>query len=264
MKLLVLSDLHVEFSPFVPDAGVVAAADVVVLAGDIHAGAQVAAWGRKTFGDKPVVWVPGNHELYNGHWLRTLDEMRETALRHDVHFLENDSVMVGGIEFLGTTLWTDFAYFGPYQIRQAINEARRYMMDYKSIQGCSPEETWDRHRASLAWLERALAQPGEASRRVVVTHHYPHKNSTAREYKSDLCTAAFGSQLPAHLFERTGLWIHGHTHSSCAYAVGACQVLCNPRGYPVGKLQDRYENPHFNPGLLLAQGEDGCWQPAPP
>jgi predicted phosphodiesterase len=42
MKLLVLSDLHVEFAPFMPDAEATHAADIVVLAGDIHKG--VKAW----------------------------------------------------------------------------------------------------------------------------------------------------------------------------------------------------------------------------
>ena len=251
MKLLVLSDLHAEHSPFVPDPEAVATCDVVVLAGDIHTGSQVAPWSRKTFGDKPIVLIAGNHELYDGHWVRTLGEIRESARLHDVHFLENDSVTVQGIEFLGTTLWTDFMYFGIYQIRQAMNEARRYMMDYRAIKGCNPEETFDRHRTSLAWLENELARPLEAKHRVVVTHHYPHKNSTAREYKSDLCTAAFGSQLPEALFAKTDLWIHGHTHTSCEYTVNGCQVICNPRGYPMDRVHSRYENPQFNPALLV-------------
>lgn len=36
MKILLLSDLHVEFAPFVPDPAAVDAADVIVLAGDIN------------------------------------------------------------------------------------------------------------------------------------------------------------------------------------------------------------------------------------
>ena len=256
MKLLVLSDLHAEHSPFVPDPAVVAAADIVVLAGDIHAGSQVAAWSRQTFADKPVVLIAGNHELYDGHWTRTLDDIRESAQRHEVHFLENDTVTIGGVQFLGTTLWTDFMYFGVNQIRQAMNEARRYMMDYRAIQGCNPEETFDRHRSSLAWLTAELhcPLPPDTQSRVVVTHHYPHKKSTAKEYLSDLCTAAFGSQLPEELFAHADLWIHGHTHTSCAYEVNGCQVICNPRGYPMDKLATHYENQVFNPGLLLDVG----------
>ena len=40
MKLLVLSDLHVEFAAYQPDPAVMAADDVVVLAGDIHIGTK--------------------------------------------------------------------------------------------------------------------------------------------------------------------------------------------------------------------------------
>ena len=67
MRLLVLSDLHVEFAPF--DAGLGAqridqGVDVVVLAGDIHVSSQGLVWARQTFPNKPIVYVPGNHELY--------------------------------------------------------------------------------------------------------------------------------------------------------------------------------------------------------
>ena len=259
MKLLVLSDLHIEVSAFTPDPEVVDAADVVVLAGDIHNGAQAAVWARQTFADKPVVLVSGNHELYDGHWVRTLDDIREAALRQQVHFLENDSITIDGVQFLGTALWTDFAFFGAHQTQQAIEEARRYMADYRAIKDCSPEATIERHQQSLAWLEQQLTGPVEPASRVVVTHHYPHKNSTTAQYQSDLCTAAFGSQLPAALFEKMGLWIHGHTHSSHAYDVGSCQMVCNPRGYPMRRLGGAYENSAFNPRLLMEQRMGGRW-----
>ena len=259
MKLLVLSDLHVEFAPYVPEPAVLAAVDAVLLAGDIHVGAQAPAWSRQTFGDKPIVQIAGNHELYHGDWQRTLDEIREAARWHEVHFLENDELLLNGVQFLGSTLWTDFLYFGPEQIRQAMNEARRYMADYRLIAGCSPEATIERHQASLAWLQAKLNGPGAASQRVVITHHYPHAQSTAREYKSDLCTAAFGSQLPNTLFTQAGLWIHGHTHSSCAYEVMGCQVRCNPRGYPLRQPAGAFENNRFQPGLVLTQDDEGRW-----
>ncbi len=259
MKILVLSDLHVEFSPFVPDPVAMAAADVVVLAGDINKAAYAAAWARRTFPNKPVVMVSGNHEFYTGDWDGTLNEMREAAMRHQVHFLENDSVTIDGVQFLGATLWTDFAYFGLHKIEAAMAEAERYMADYWEISGCTPLATIDRHVESRTWLERELSLPGEAANRVVVTHHYPHKKSTAAQYQNDLCTAAFGSQLQHDLIERAGLWIHGHTHSSHAYRVGNCRVVCNPRGYPFDMLKNNYENLNFNPRLLMEQTPNGQW-----
>ena len=261
MKLLVLSDLHAEFSPFKPDPVATAIADVVVLAGDIHKGSHVATWARQTFPDKPVVLIAGNHELYDGHWDRTLDEIRESAARQEVHFLENDAITIDGVQFLGATLWTDFEYFGQDKMESAMAEARKYMVDYQAIRGCTPEATVERHRASRAWLERELSNAWEPELRVVVTHHYPRKDSTAAMYREDLCTAAFGSQLPAFLIDRAGLWIHGHTHSSHLYQVCNCLVVCNPRGYPRGMSSDEYENRSFNARFVMEQASDGHWAP---
>lgn len=259
MKLLVLSDLHVEFSPFTPDLAATAAADVVVLAGDIHKAREVVPWARRTFEDKPVVLVAGNHELYRGEWERTLDTIRGDALTHQVHFLENDAVTIHGVRFLGATLWTDFAYFGQHTIEEAMAAARKFMIDYRLIVGCTPERTVERHQASRAWLEGELALPGENLHRVVVTHHAPSKRSTAVQYQNDRCTAAFASRLPADLLDQAGLWIHGHTHSSHLYRVGRCRVVCNPRGYPHGWIDGGYENRGFHPGLLMEQTSDGRW-----
>lgn len=261
MKLLILSDLHVEFSPFVPDPAATAAADVIVLAGDIHIGSQAVRWARKIFADKPVVLVAGNHEFYDGHWERTLDELREAAQREQVHFLENDAVSIAGVQFLGATLWTDFEYFGADTVPQAMAEARRFLADYSSIRGCTPDATIERHRASRAWLEAELAQPGAPQDRVVVSHHYPRKSSTPPQYQGDLTTAAFGSELPAELLGKAGLWIHGHTHSSAQYHVGRCRVVCNPRGYPRSRYSGEYENREFDPRRLVGQTSHGCWTP---
>jgi len=36
------------------------------------------------------------------------DKLREGAALNNIHFLENDSVVIDGVRFLGTTLWTDY------------------------------------------------------------------------------------------------------------------------------------------------------------
>jgi len=52
-----------------------------------------------------------------------------------------------------------------------------------------------------------------------------------------------------HLLEGADLWVHGHTHDSFDYRVGATRVLCNPRGYARDGVP---ENRDFDPGLLVA------------
>ena len=259
MRLLVLSDLHVEFAPMDAlegaqriDRGV----DVVVLAGDIHVGVQGLVWARETFPDKPIVYVAGNHELYDGDWDLGLQLMRTRAQQLGVYFLENDHIDIDGVRFLGATLWTDFELFGADQRDAAMAVARRTMVDYRAIavgqrgadhglagQGkLQPLDTLERHRHSRAWLDAALAQT-PPKRTVVVTHHYPSFRSTAPMYQSDLGSAAFGSNLE-HWMGRAALWVHGHTHSSFDYGLGGTRVVCNPRGYPM-RRQGGFENPDF-------------------
>ena len=67
MKLLIYSDLHLEFDvPLLPRAnGEENDFDVVVLAGDIHApGFRGVDWASRMFEGKPTIYVPGNHEFY--------------------------------------------------------------------------------------------------------------------------------------------------------------------------------------------------------
>ena len=285
MKLYVLSDLHVEFSPFTPDPDTVKAADVIILAGDIYLGVKGIAWARKAFGDKPVVYVAGNHEFYGHHWDKLLDQLRDEARSHDVHFLETDSVTIDGVRFLGATLWTDFQFFGMSRRSQAMREVERHLVDYSDIKAetIQPELVsailgtqdgkkgpvrWSRkltavhslarHQASLTWLKSQLLGASEsvnAASTVVVSHHYPHKNSTASVYADDLVTAGYGSHLPIDMITQADLWIHGHTHDSFAYRVHykdrSVRVVCNPRGYPLSRVTDVYENHAFNRQLLV-------------
>jgi len=246
MRLYVLSDLHAEFAAFQPDPEALAAADVVVLAGDIHDGEFVPTWARKKFGDKPIIWVAGNHEYYDHHWDRCLMDMRRFAQHCGIHFLENDTITIGGVDFLGSTLWTDFELMGTKS--ESITEASHWMVDYRKISGCTPFKTIERHRASRAWLAEQLAIAPERPR-VVVTHHYPSPLSTAQEYAEDPVSAAFGSDLPPEFFQGVDLWIHGHTHFSFDYVTHGCRVVCNPRGYL--RRNGAFENGYFNPALLV-------------
>lgn len=198
--------------------------------------------------------------------------MRNTAMRHGIHFLENNSVTIEGFRFLGATLWTDFEFFGEAERARMLRVAQRGLNDFRLIEAdplepvqaaesayaiyrLTPEHTLIRHRESLAWLTSELLQ-GSPEHTVVVTHHCPHVNSIAKRYLNDGLTAIFGSRLPDRLLQHARLWIHGHTHDSSSYRLGepgrSVRVVCNPRGYPQRvRSSGRFENPAFDPGLLV-------------
>jgi predicted phosphodiesterase len=263
MKLLILSDLHLEMAPFKPPEPAVRQADVIVLAGDIHIGTQGLAWAAGAFrgSGKPVVYVAGNHEFYSGHWDDTLAHLRVRARELGIHFLENDAVILHGVRFLGCSLWTDFEIDGAQQRDAAMRAALKSMNDYRLIHVDStsvwltPQHTLERHRESRAWLAGALADPAfSTSPTVVVTHHLPCPQSVMPWFVGDPLNPSYASDLPEALLTQADLWIHGHTHDSAAYAIGQgakqTRVVCNPRGYP--QTVHGFQNMEFDAGSLVS------------
>jgi Icc-related predicted phosphoesterase len=245
VKLHILSDLHLEVADFDPP---VTDADVVVLAGDIAKGVDGIDWALERF-RVPVVYVPGNHEYYH-HDLALLASMRERARGTRVHLLDRQSVVLGGVTFLGATLWTDFELFG--DANTAFDHAREKLPDFRVIREdggpLSPERASALHRRDRAWLAGALASG--AAETVVVTHHAPHRGSLAERFATSPLSPAFVSDLDA-LMGRAPLWIHGHTHTSFDYVAHSTRVVCNPRGYAERSRPDDPENADFEGGLVV-------------
>jgi Calcineurin-like phosphoesterase len=128
MRLHILSDLHLEFEPFTPPA---VEADAVILAGDVSTGRNGLKWALKTFPDRPVIYVLGNHEFYGQKLQKLSKELQELADRTNVHLLENGSYTIGDVVFLGATLWTDFALNGNPVVSEVV--AQTSMNDYRRI-----------------------------------------------------------------------------------------------------------------------------------
>lgn len=227
LRIRIFSDLHLEGCAYTPEP---AEADVVVLAGDIDKGTAGMQWGARYFPHTPVIYVAGNHEFYRGDMPEIRRRFETEALRLGVHYLENSEVIIGGVRFLGATLWTDFRlYDNP---AAAMVEAMR-MNDFHIILDgddvLTPARTVEFHAESLASLTEQLAIPFPG-KTVVVTHHAPSQRSIAPHFQGDALSAGFTSKLD-HLFPQVDLWIHGHTHYSCQYQAGRCRVVSNQRGY---------------------------------
>jgi predicted phosphodiesterase len=247
-RIRILSDLHLEFSAWEPPK---VPADVVVLAGDIDVGTAGLEWAGRMFADTPVVYVVGNHEYFGHELAGGLTDLRRAAKRLHIHLLENDAVVIGGVRFLGTTLWTDFAFYGgePPQIARAMAVGRRVMVDYRAIRfdahtALEPGHTLECHQQAKAWLAAQLGSTAE--RTVVVTHHLPHPQSVHARYAEDPVNPCFASDLSALVRPPVNLWVHGHTHESIDYAVEGTRVVCNPRGY-----LPHQPNRQFQPTLVV-------------
>lgn len=242
LKIHLASDLHLEFlAQQYPGHRIIehTDADILVLAGDIHNRCQ--AIGVFKDWPVPVIYIHGNHEFYEEDADQMVGRLRAVAAGTNVHFLENDEYIFGGVRFLGCCLWTDYALHGEgeEEVSAAMCEAAKSMRDHEVIRVAGgmfmPHHARALHEASRAWLERKLDEHFSGPT-VVVTHHGPHPGSIHRRYQGDPVNPAFHSDLTA-LMGRAKYWFHGHTHSSCRYSVTgpngiSTTVIANPCGYP--------------------------------
>jgi len=240
VKLWIISDLHLEFGqPFVvppPDA------DVLVCAGDLLTRGIVRSieWLATNIpSSMPVVFTAGNHEYYGGSVQESIRDARSLRDRYpNIHWLENETVDIRGVRFVGATLWTDFRLNGG-DPELAMAAAQSGMNDYKKIKFSKlpyrkfkPIHAYRKHHESRAFLKSTL-ENATAWYTVVLTHHAPSPRSIPAEFRGDPLSACYATNLEDLIVDgQPALWVHGHVHKRVDYRVGGTRVLANPRGYP--------------------------------
>jgi Icc-related predicted phosphoesterase len=250
MKVQIFSDLHADVARPRPIT-VAPKVDAAIVAGDVCEGAEngFARLRQIVPMQVPIIMVMGNHEYYRRHFAGELAVARQAAPLFGVHLLENDVVTLGGVRFIGCSLWTDYDLFGdPQRAMQVaatgLNDHRRIKWSKEPWLRFRPQEALGLHQQSRAFIEATMAAPFDGTT-VVLTHHAPHPGSMHSRYKSDLLTAAYVSDLTAVIEAgRADLWVHGHVHESLDYRVGATRVVCNPHGYGT-------ENERFDSALVV-------------
>lgn len=210
-------------------------ADLAILAGDINLGTKGIDWIKAKITDIPVIYVLGNHEYYKGSYPKTLNAVRNLSLETNIHVLENRAATVDDVTFHGATLWTDFALMGDSRINGSICQGK--MNDYKMIRRAPSYsklrsiDTYIIHQQSLKWLQSSL-EGSPTKKNIVVTHHAPSPKSIPDQFKDDIISSAYASNLePMILKYQPQYWIHGHIHTPIRYEIGGTKVICNPHGY---------------------------------
>jgi len=260
MNVQLISDCHIDVSDLTLPGG-----DVLIIAGDLceaknirrdqyRPGGVVMMPGERSDRRpdrfyrflqeecsakyRQTIYVAGNHEFYGNFWHRTHDQIRAN-LPDRVTFLENETLDIDGVVFVGATLWTDMNGVDPV----TLMHCREVMNDYRSIKRrlpgsdrampLRPENTVHAHDASVKFItETVESDPSRTY--VLVTHHAPTKLSIKPCYADDhLTNGAYSTDLSALFLDHPQIRVavHGHTHDRFKYQMGDAWVLCNPRGY---------------------------------
>jgi predicted phosphohydrolase len=252
MKLRLLSDLHLETSAFnMKWAG----EDVLVIAGDIAPGIDQSRKLLITYLESAVnvdvVIVCGNHDYYGYRIDDVLAKWAALGLER-VWQLENESVVLHGHRFCGSTFWTDLPEVDLSVATRASPELG--VKDFYEIHDFGPHDFRALHSTSREWLIEELDTSLEPV--IVVTHHLPSIASCNPKYHDNPSNVCFFSADCAELITHPAikLWCHGHTHTNVEYSLPCGgKMLCNPRGH-VHMWKDhekKRENPDFVERLMI-------------
>lgn len=275
MRLWIQSDLHVEPRRGwdLPAADARPRFDVLVIAGDLITRMERGvAWLRERVPDRPVIYVPGNHEGYGCDIDRTVEKAKEAAEGSKVFVLQNQAIRLGQVTFAGATLWTDFALLGDQ--RRAMAVAADQMNDFRKIRisryqdRFRPQHALARHLESRAFFETEMRKTRDGPL-VVVTHHAPHPGRSFHRYgleplsDEEIMTAAYRSDLTSLMWPAPNegtrdslrpadLWIYGHTHESEDVTIGYTRVVSNAKGYgPSLPLHRTWDNARFDRNFVI-------------
>ncbi|QKC83499.1 metallophosphoesterase [Mesorhizobium sp. NZP2077] len=256
MKLWIWSDLHLEMQEIALPSAAPDGVDAIVCAGDLsyapdverHAFDIVHRYGV------PVIFVPGNHEFYSNRGARPprtkpsdhrLMKQAAEASRswaQPFHVLDDDTAELGGVRFVGGTLWTDFRMYlvNEVGVRRRMQSALAQLADFSRIwlgdgEQLSPQVMLGFHLLTRGFIERQLAIPFDG-KTVVVTHHLPHPHCTPAAYVGRESNYLFACSKEAFESILTSdaapaLWVCGHTHHYSDVKVGRTRIVCNPFGY---------------------------------
>ena len=262
MKLRIISDIHTDINSSKQttfDFG----DDFVICCGDISGDRfSTEEWIRKNI--KKGIAIGGNHLGYNlvtgskdDTITKSINYLQDKFSNGDVRFLENQSIEIDGIVFVACILFADFMLFNQRTTCKLI--AKRQLNDFRYVniigedgiaKLITPEDQIRLHNESKDFIDKTCRENPD-KKIVVITHHCPSYKSIPDQYKTDLLSAAFASNLEEIIakYYNLILWCHGHVHSNMNYILHGTRIVANPLGY-------RTENPLFiEEGFLIDTDE---------
>ncbi|WP_280546914.1 metallophosphoesterase [Halomonas sp. 11-S5] len=208
--------------------------------------------GIKKLQKNQIIYIAGNHEYYRTCMPEMRADLKKQATDNNIHLLDNNSVVLGGVRFLGTTLWTDFSLYSDdegYDFNETIERSMKVMPDFHIIETepgvkLTPFSSQELHTKAYHWLKNELDNEFSGPT-VVISHHAPLPECIPPQYRGDPVSPAFASNLQ-HLMGTMDVWIHGHVHEPTDIECNGTRVISNPSGYP-----DEFDPPHFQPNFFI-------------
>ena len=249
MQIKFLSDLYLDREPL-PLEEYPTVGGILVLSGNIAKAVMkrkwlpFISWCSENFDH--VIYVFGSYEHHDSSIVVSHDRVKAELANNqigNVHVLENESIVIDDVVFIGATLWGDYGDGNT----NTLELIRHRVSDFINIRTGKPAAPYNRlfkpsealemHRSSVEYVlcsSREAKQSGLKS--VIVTHHVPicppARSELSSSYSSDLRDVINDSQPVA--------WIHGGMSMPRETQVGTTRVVNNPRKNQTNFNPSRY------------------------
>ena len=234
MRVQFMSDLHLEFGDMqVPDV----AGNVLVLAGDIGVGTSHKDWVVACCEKHDnVIMILGNHEFYGGNMQKIRNAWAEMDMPNNFYFLDNDWITIDGVNFIGSTLWSNVHLDCPLNDFYKINY--KYAGRYGKF---TQEEARKLFNENLNWLIKTVSKLS-GQENVVITHHAPSGEAQDPKYAGGdgVVGSGFHTDILQHFNDVTA-WIYGHLHNNTEFVDQGIFCTSNQRGYVGYDLADGFD-----------------------
>lgn len=254
MKISLHSDLHTEFDtfpyipPYHPDV------DVLILAGDCFVSGSGYEWIHMLMEEHErtphVIFVPGNHDFYGNSVEGLNDDMRhlKTNRWDNFYYLNNDSIEIDGVTFIGSCLWSSFDAYGPALKSMCKLNCDGNLSDFSCIKVNDKRmNTTDMEEISTKsqeYLRDTLINNIE-KKVFVITHFPPLIECENPRFPTNTLSPYFNNDLSGLIEKfKPEYWAYGHNHYNMSFTHYETQMISNQRGY-------RGESKYRGDGSLL-------------
>jgi predicted phosphohydrolase len=281
LEVRLFSDIHLEFEHTfrIPN---LKKNQVVLLAGDIgrqgrtsgSLNKELEAFLLDTLSSGAIVlFVTGNHEYYGSRIDKLNKLLKEFQSNNEnFYFLDDESILINEIEFIGGTLWTDFNNQNSLTFleiggdKKFLGKTANTTKDYQKIRkkgslygkvnysNLMTKDTYLLHKQTLRYIKSRI---GESHTQFVMTHFAPSElfldkkrwsGEQTNGYDYNISKYAYYSELES-IAEEFDYWASGHTHKYVDESKNGVRYLSHPRGY-IGEGKE-HEVSEFNPNYLI-------------
>ena len=240
LKIYCISDLHLElyksYKKVLMRLNIVIPKDidVLILAGDIgypmgknhkHNYIELLKSFKSQY--KYVILIAGNHEYYetiNNDREFVTNELIKIAKEANVILLNNNSIIINRIKFIGTILWS-----------HADKKVEIKLNDFKQM-FTSVEDYNNEYEKCFNWLKDELNDKNDKSEYdeiIVITHHLPTEELVHEKFRGYEYGSAFYTNILDDLkLNKVKYWFCGHSHEYMTYQKNDTKIILNPVGYP--------------------------------